>query len=387
MNEFKIDDIQFEILNFLLQNGEVRFTKLMENLSKSENFKNYGVESLKVILLRKIKPLVENGYIQKKDLGHQNVHYLIPQEKLQTVKVLLGKKDLDKNFEKIKSNVKTSEDIEFYKKKLDELEKELKYYKRLNRIKELEQLQVLPLQAVLKKLEQMGFNSEELWPNFYVEKTKNGERHHYGSRRKITNYAGGAFFDDFKPEDIEIILEPAHKYKNPKDFLTQIAEEVEYGPEWIVLTEEPVKGYYILGAYKELLQLYQEEFEFEWLKWKEEFNLSDEDWKIVGPWVCFKMLFYAGRVDLPIEIQDYLYEYTLYKKPNAFEELKELYTRHFRKREAEAQAEKTIQHFKRLEETPVKELWQEVEEDLLPVLNETNRRIFQYLKNKYGESP
>jgi DNA-binding Lrp family transcriptional regulator len=385
MNEFKIDDIQFEILNFLLQNGEVRFTKLMENLSKSENFKNYGVESLKVILLRKIKPLVENGYIQKKDLGHQNVHYLIPQEKLQTVKVLLGKKDLDKNFEKIKSNVKTPEDIEFYKKKLDELEKELKYYKRLNRIKELEQLRVLPLQAVLKKLEQMGFNSEEL--DFYVEKTKNGERYHYGSRRKITNFAGGAFFDDFKPEDIEIILEPAHKYKNPKDFLTQIAEEVEYGPEWIVLTEEPVKGYYILGAYKELLQLYQEEFEFEWLKWKEEFNLSDEDWKIVGPWVCFKMLFDAGRVDLPIEIRNYLYEYTLYRKPNAFEELKELYTRRFRKREAEARAEKTIQHFKRLEETPVKELWQEVEENLLPVLNETNRRIFQYLKNKYGESP
>jgi cell fate (sporulation/competence/biofilm development) regulator YmcA (YheA/YmcA/DUF963 family) len=385
MNEFKIDDIQFEILNFLLQNGEVRFTKLMENLSKSENFKNYGVESLKVILLRKIKPLVENGYIQKKDLGHQNVHYLIPQEKLQTVKVLLGKKDLDKNFEKIKSNVKTPEDIEFYKKKLDELEKELKYYKRLNRIKELEQLRVLPLQAVLKKLEQMGFNSEEL--DFYVEKTKNGERYHYGSRRKITNFAGGAFFDDFKPEDIEIILEPAHKYKDSKDFLTQIAEEVEYGPEWIVLTEEPVKGYYILGAYKELLQLYQEEFEFEWLKWKEEFNLSDEDWKIVGPWVCFKMLFYAGRVDLPIEIRDYLYEYTLYRKPNAFEELKELYTRHFGKRGAEAQAEKTIQHFKRLEETPVKELWQEVEENLLPVLNETNRRIFQYLKNKYGESP
>jgi len=385
MNEFKIDDIQFEILNFLLQNGEVRFTKLMENLSKSENFKNYGVESLKVILLRKIKPLVENGYIQKKDLGHQNVHYLIPQEKLQTVKVLLGKKDLDKNFEKIKSNVKTPEDIEFYKKKLDELEKELKYYKRLNRIKELEQLRVLPLQAVLKKLEQMGFNSEEL--DFYVEKTKNGERYHYGSRRKITNFAGGAFFDDFKPEDIEIILEPAHKYKNPKDFLTQIAEEVEYGPEWIVLTEEPVKGYYILGAYKELLQLYQEEFEFEWLKWKEEFNLSDEDWKIVGPWVCFKMLFYAGRVDLPIEIRNYLYEYTLYRKPNAFEELKELYTRHFGERGAEAQAEKTIQHFKRLEETPVKELWQEVEENLLPVLNETNRRIFQYLKNKYGESP
>ena len=373
-----IEDVKLKILGFLMEAKEANAKKL-EEIAECAN-KTF----LKARQQLEKEGLIQKRYQNRKEGGLEAI-YSIPQEKLQSVKIMLDKEALKKNFNKNLSNAKTPEDIEFYKKKLDELEKELKYYKRLNRIKELEQLRVLPLQAVLKKLEQMGFNSEEL--DFYVEKTKNGERYHYGSRRKITNFAGGAFFDDFKPEDIEIILEPAHKYKDSKDFLTQIAEEVEYGPEWIVLTEEPVKGYYILGAYKELLQLYQEEFEFEWLKWKEEFNLSDEDWKIVGPWVCFKMLFDAGRVDLPIEIQDYLYEYTLYKKPNAFEELKELYTRHFGERGAEAQAEKTIQHFKRLEETPVKELWQEVEENLLPVLNETNRRIFQYLKNKYGESP
>jgi predicted transcriptional regulator len=373
-----IEDVKLKILGFLMEAKEANAKKL-EEIAECAN-KTF----LKARQQLEKEGLIQKRYQNRKEGGLEAI-YSIPQEKLQSVKIMLDKEALKKNFNKNLSNAKTPEDIEFYKKKLDELEKELKYYKRLNRIKELEQLRVLPLQAVLKKLEQMGFNSEEL--DFYVEKTKNGERYHYGSRRKITNFAGGAFFDDFKPEDIEIILEPAHKYKDSKDFLTQIAEEVEYGPEWIVLNEEPVKGYYILGAYKELLQLYQEEFEFEWLKWKEEFNLSDEDWKIVGPWVCFKMLFYAGRVDLPIEIRNYLYEYTLYRKPNAFEELKELYTRHFGERGAEAQAEKTIQHFKRLEETPVKELWQEVEENLLPVLNETNRRIFQYLKSKYGESP
>ena len=373
-----IEDVKLKILGFLMEAKEANAKKL-EEIAECAN-KTF----LKARQQLEKEGLIQKRYQNRKEGGLEAV-YSIPQEKLQSIKIMLDKEALKKNFNKNLSNAKTPEDIEFYKKKLDELEKELKYYKRLNRIKELEQLRVLPLQAVLKKLEQMGFNSEEL--DFYVEKTKNGERYHYGSRRKITNFAGGAFFDDFKPEDIEIILEPAHKYKDPKDFLTQIAEEIEYGPEWIMLTEEPVKGYYILGAYKELLQLYQEEFEFEWLKWKEEFNLSDEDWKIVGPWVCFKMLFDAGRVDLPIEIRNYLYEYTLYRKPNAFEELKELYTRHFGERGAEAQAEKTIQHFKRLEETPIKELWQEVEENLLPVLNETNRRIFQYLKNKYGESP
>jgi hypothetical protein len=94
------------------------------------------------------------------------------------------------------------------------------------------------------------------------------------------------------------------------------------------------------------------------------------------------MLFDAGRVDLPIEISNYLYEYTLYKKANAFEELKKLYMKYFRKEKAEKQAKKTIQGFKKLEETPVKDLWQEVE-----WLDETSRRIYQYLKNKYYKSP
>jgi len=380
-----IEDVKLKILGFLMEAKEANAKKL-EEIAECAN-KTF----LKARQQLEKEGLIQKRYQNRKEGGLEAV-YSIPQEKLQSIKIMLDKEALKKNFNKNLSNAKTPEDIEFYKKKLDELEKELKYYKRLNRIKELEQLHVLPLQAVLKKLEQMGFKWQELCPNFYVEdpeyeKITGHKPRSLGDDDKLVNIGIGDWFDSFKPEDIEIILEPAHKYKNPKDFLTQIAEEVEYGPEWIVLTEEPVKGYYILGAYKELLQLYQEEFEFEWLKWKEEFNLSDEDWKIVGPWVCFKMLFDAGRVDLPIEIRDYLYEYTLYRKPNAFEELKELYTRHFGKRGAEAQAEKTIQHFKRLEETPVKELWQEVEEDLLPVLNETNRRIFQYLKNKYGESP
>jgi len=375
MSRKQFSDLEIDVLAFLLKKGEQRFVQIAKALFP-QHAKSFGKDEnhFKVALVRKLDALKEDGYVEKKIKSSKNVCYNIPEQKREEVEKIV------RRYHNLKE-IETLSDEE-----IEKLVKENKRLKRLNRIMELEQLHVLPLQAVLKKLEQMGFNSEELYPNFYVEKTKNGERHHYGSRRKITNFAGGAFFDDFKPEDIEIILEPAHKYKDPKDFLTQIAEEIEYGPEWIVLTEEPVKGYYILGAYKELLQLYQEEFEFEWLKWKEEFNLSDEDWKIVGPWVCFKMLFDAGRVDLPIEIQDYLYEYTLYRKPNAFEELKELYTRHFGERGAEAQAEKTIQHFKRLEETPVKELWQEVEEDLLPVLNETNRRIFQYLKNKYGES-
>jgi predicted transcriptional regulator len=378
-----IEDVKLKILSFLMEVKEAN-AKQLEEIAECAN-KTF----LKARQQLEKDGLIQKRYQNRKEGGLEAI-YSIPQEKLQTVKVLLDKEGLKENWNRKIDNA-PPEDIELYKKKLDELEKELKHYKRLNRMKELEELNVLPVDAVLKKLEIMGFKWQELCPNFYVEdpeyeKTTGRKVRTLGNGDKIINIGCGAFFDYFRPEDIEIILEPAHKYKDPKDFLIEKVAEVKYGPEWIVLTKEPVKGYYILGAYKELLQLYQEEFEFEWLKWKEDFNLSDEDWKIVGPWVCVKMLFDAGRVDLPIEISNYLYEYTLYKKPNAFEELKELYTKHFGKRGAEAQVEETIQSFKRLEQTPVKELWQKIEEDFLPELNETNRRIFQYLKNKYCES-
>ena len=322
MNEFKIDDIQFEILNFLLQNGEVRFTKLMENLSKSENFKNYGVESLKVILLRKIKPLVENGYIQKKDLGHQNVHYLIPQEKLQTVKVLLGKKDLDKNFEKIKSNVKTPEDIEFYKKKLVELERERQKNELLERIRRFESLKVLPLKAVSEKLEKMGFKREDFF-------SKNGST-------KLINVGMDSRLNYFRPEDIEIKLLRSRK-PTPHELnqilqgmgkemvLTAFEVPALLGPGWMSLTYDEVKGCHIIGAYKELLRLYQEYANLQLLEIKEAWQLSDEDIKALEPTLKELVI---KRINNPLiadEINNCIINYLVKTGKDALERVKRFY--------------------------------------------------------------
>ena len=322
MNEFKIDDIQFEILNFLLQNGEVRFTKLMENLSKSENFKNYGVESLKVILLRKIKPLVEKGYIQKKDLGHQNVHYLIPQEKLQTVKVLLGKKDLDKDFEKIKSNVKTPEDIEFYKKKLVELERERQKNELLERIRRFESLKVLPLKAVSEKLEKMGFKRE----NFF---SKNGST-------KLINVGMDSRLNYFRPEDIEIKLLRSRK-PTPHELnqilqgmgkemvLTAFEVPALLGPGWMSLTYDEVKGCHIIGAYKELLRLYQEYANLQLLEIKEAWQLSDEDIKALEPTLKELVI---KRINNPLiadEINNCIINYLVKTGKDALERVKRFY--------------------------------------------------------------
>ena len=345
-----IEDVKLKILGFLMEAKEANAKKL-EEIAECAN-KTF----LKARQQLEKEGLIQKRYQNRKEGGLEAV-YSIPQEKLQSIKIMLDKEALKKNFNKNLSNAKTPEDIEFYKKKLDELEKELKYYKRLNRIKELEQLHVLPLQAVLKKLEQMGFKWQELCPNFYVEdpeyeKITGHKPRSLGDDDKLVNIGIGDWFDSFKPEDIEIKLIPASEFTEQiGDYYRKLSKELDqpinipcrisqlstipfhdwekYVPPesldaWILLTDEPVKSYYIIGAYKELLQLYEEQFNEEWLEWKENFELSDEDWEDVGPGVREIMIRGAGRIDLDAEITHYIFSYIAATKDDAFERLKKL---------------------------------------------------------------
>jgi len=358
MEDLKIDDMQFEILNYLLKNGETRFSELLKHLTQFQGFKHYGKESLKVIFIRKIKPLKDKGYIQRKDLGHQNVHYFIPKEKQQTVKLMLEREALKRDFNEKISSLNSPEDIEFYKKKIAELQKELRRYKRLNEISEYEKLETLPAEAVLKRLEQMGFKWQELCPNFYVEdseyeKITGHKPRSLGDDDKLINIGIGSFFDFVKPEEIEIRLIPASEFTEQiKDYFKKLSQGLDqpiniperisqlpiYGlcdwgkyvpyeslDAWILLTLEPVKGYYIIGAYKELLQLYEEQFNEEWLSWKEKFELSDEDWEEIGPGIREIMIFDAGRADLNSEIAVEIVRYIAATKDDAFERLKKAF--------------------------------------------------------------
>ena len=376
MNEFKIDDIQFEILNFLLQNGEVRFTKLIENLSKSENFKHYGVESLKVILLRKIKPLVEKGYIQKKDLGHQNVHYLIPHEKLQTVKIMLEREALKKNFNEKLSSTNTLDDIEFYKKKLIELERERQKNKLLERIRWFESLKVLPSRVVRQKLEKMGFKKEDFFTDKGVELINTGMDPWLNSH--------------FKPEDIEIKIIRVRKITRPelekfvrlqRDGKTRVTlslkrfaidcQAVQFflGPGWIVLNSDAIKGhraieecvdenfevcviigsdgYQIIGAYKELLQLYKEYANLQLLEIKEAWQLSDEDIKALEP--ALKELA-IKRISNPLmaaEINNCIINYLINTGKDTLERVKRFYIKFgLNEKDAEQCAQKLIEQAK-----------------------------------------
>jgi predicted transcriptional regulator len=296
--------------------------------------------------------------------------------------------------------------LEFLERKLATLEKELEHYKNLQRIHGLEECP-LPLTAVIKKLLTLGFKIEDFYDIKSLDPRDKQLFQEIPNRVRISTnkldkyFMGGGGPDfrhdyEFSPDEIEIKLIPESEVEgvtfiNGESERKQhmlMSDEVErkYGLGWIILTPEPIKGYYIIGAYKELLQLYTERFEYEWLSYKEKYNLMDEDWKIVGPWVAWTMLFEAGRVDLPIEIEDYIRVYLQTKSPNGFEELKRTYMRFndLTEKQAEESAKRTIEDFRELAKKPVEEIWLEYEDEI-KYMNEGTQRIFQYLKNKYAK--
>jgi len=310
-----IEDVKLKILGFLMEAKEANAKKL-EEIAECAN-KTF----LKARQQLEKEGLIQKRYQNRKEGGLEAI-YSIPQEKLQTVKVLLGKKDLDKNFEKIKSNVKTPEDIEFYKKKLVELERERQKNELLERIRRFESLKVLPLKAVSEKLEKMGFKREDFF-------SKNGST-------KLINVGMDSRLNYFRPEDIEIKLLRSRK-PTPHELnqilqgmgkemvLTAFEVPALLGPGWMSLTYDEVKGCHIIGAYKELLRLYQEYANLQLLEIKEAWQLSDEDIKALEPTLKELVI---KRINNPLiadEIDNCIINYLVKTGKDALERVKRFY--------------------------------------------------------------
>ena len=77
-------------------------------------------------------------------------------------------------------------------------------------------------------------------------------------------------------DKIEIKLIPAEEYSEFELHFKLKADG------WMPLVCKPIKGRGIIGAWKELLTLLKEDFEDRWLQWKERFELSKEEWAVVG---------------------------------------------------------------------------------------------------------
>jgi hypothetical protein len=213
--------------------------------------------------------------------------------------VLLGKKDLDKNFEKIKSNVKTPEDIEFYKKKLDELEKELKHYKRVARIRELE-LKLFPADIIQSKIKELGINDDEFWRQ----------------SESIVWYRPG-INHGVKSDDIILKLSREPLPPKPSD-----DGDIDYYQGLKLLGYVPSKKLYVYAIYKELLELYKEHLKETYTSLKKEFCLNDDEWKNLSPKI-YEMIENGSSMR---EIRRYLFNYIL--SLNSIDKLKNLYMKH-----------------------------------------------------------
>jgi hypothetical protein len=134
----------------------------------------------------------------------------------------------------------------------------LHHYRLLKSIRWFESLKALPAKAVKQKLEKMGFKLEDfLRPDESL---------------KLINVSADPWLNKcFKAKDIEIRLLKSRK-PTPQELeefkrLKHVGKawvlspfdvpRFLLGPGWIALTSEDVKGYQIVGAYKELLRLYQ----------------------------------------------------------------------------------------------------------------------------------
>jgi DNA-binding PadR family transcriptional regulator len=390
-----IEDVRFRILSFLMEAKKAN-AKQLEKVAKCAN-KTF----LKVRQQLEKEGLIMKRYENKPGGGLYAI-YTLTDKGIEEAKKEALRRDLNKRI-----NEASPETLE---QMVAKLEKELEYYKIKEKIEEYENAP-LPLTAVIKKLLMLGFKIEDFngGPLQYgIIPYGKGEREEIEvSSPKLHNYfmgRGGPFGkgdDEFSPDEIEIKLIPASEVReaaitnlsaekeeweeNEQNILLPTEVWEKYGAGWVILSNEPINGYYIIGAYRELLDLYNILFEYEWLKWKEEFNLSDEDWKIVGPFVFLDMVSESGRIDLPIIIGNHLDKYVLSKKPDGFEKLKEIYKCNYREEpeRAEEMAKKTIEYFNKLRKTPIDEIWNEVE-NKFRYFDEGSRRTFEYLKSKYA---
>jgi len=328
----KLKPIEIDILAALLENPQRRLQRReIQNKVYEKYEKMYSKNSFSVILQRRLNHLCNLGFLKKHDLGHQQVYYSLQEEKQKEAIELINRSKAHMLLDKLP----VENQIEYVRK----LEREVKRYRRRELIKAFND-SPLPARAVHKKLLEMGFTNENLYDVIDCN-TNPDSSENYQPPYRLTNIAVGPLVDSFTPEDIEIkIIHPKRKEKIISSLIIHDPAYQSNDPGALAfkpLVLKPIKGAIILGAYKKLIELYREEFEDDWLSWKEEFKISDEDWEIVGPEVHEMMI----HNYLPWDIGDFLAKFVDAQKPDAVKRFKSYYLRYgYGPREAEEEAKK-----------------------------------------------
>jgi predicted transcriptional regulator len=283
-----IEDAKFKILAFLIEVKETN-AKQLEKKAGCAN-KTF----LKARQQLEKDGLIQKRYQNRKEGGLEAI-YSIPQEKLQTVKLMLEREALKKNCRRQIDNL-GPDDIEFYKQKLDELEKELKHYKRLDRIRELG-FKPFPASIIHSKIKEFGINDDEFW-----------------RKSKSIVWLQPSISHGVKSDDVILKLSP--KLIVPPKPLD------DFDRGWKLLGYVSSKKSYVYAIYKELFELYKEHLKETYTLFKNEYCLNEDEWKDLSPKI-YKMIEDGSCMR---EIRNYLFSYIL--SLNSIDRLKNFFMKH-----------------------------------------------------------
>ena len=101
INLIAINQTALSILQTLRQNGVLQRKILLAKLLEETKFSDYDKGIFTVTLQKKLNPLVDLGYVDKDDRGHQKVFYKITEAGLKKLKEVEMKEGLDKWYDSL----------------------------------------------------------------------------------------------------------------------------------------------------------------------------------------------------------------------------------------------------------------------------------------------
>jgi len=290
----------------------------------------HSAQISKPTLLKRKKVLLKEGKIKEKMNEKGEMVYYVPSEMRSEADALASKRGVLAEI----ANLPLEKQVEIIQK----LRNEEATHKRQLHLRELRDMP-LPLTAVATSLQK---RQDEFGWRMVLKKR---------GRRKIGDAIGPQIFNKRKRKVTltnTFYPDPEHEQA---DILFKIVPQDEYpgkylGGPWRLLFLGKIKNQdkALLGAYEELLEIENSEFEKEWLSWKGKLNLTKEEWWLLGPHVREMML----NDFLSEESFHFLAAYAAYKTSEGEAAIKALYQRRFGKKKGLEIANKEIEEYHKL---------------------------------------
>jgi hypothetical protein len=245
--ETRNNTLRLDLLTIVIEapNCRLQSKEIQKILNKRYVPEPYDFESFDVAFSRAKAALRSEGLLERQDLGHQSVFYLIP-EKVRA--------DLKAELQKIR-NVELFTKLDVDKQQW--LLYEVEYYKKKEQLDHLKQT-ILPGHLVVLKARELNLD----WKEFHPEKWQ-------GVDFNLPS-------ENFKQlGDIELKLVSDKALSNPKKN-GQRALLVMFG--WRLLGVSDITGSSLYGRYKLLGKGLEELFELGLVRFKERSNVSDDEW-------------------------------------------------------------------------------------------------------------